>query len=395
MDLARVAAALFWVMGGLILYTYAGYPLLLWALAKLARRPALPIPSDDELPTATELVAAHNEEAIIRAKLANGAALDYPSGKLDFLYGSDGSTDQTEAIIQAHGNSNVRLCRFEPRRGKARVLNDLAPQASGEILVFTDANSMFDLVAVRALARHFADPRVGGVCGRLVLHRPGVERDAPAAAEADEGLYWRYENKIKSWEGRLGILSAASGAIYAVRKSLFRPLPTARLISDDLLIAAGVLAQGRAFTFESNALAYETLADDTHDALRRKIRVGEAAYNVIPHIWPLLLPWRGGVAWMFWSHKMVRWAVPFLLLGLLVLSVGLWSDGFYRLALAAQLAGYGAAGLGYWLEARGRRPGWLSFPYYFAGANLALLLGFLRSVARPTGPAWGRHGRQG
>jgi cellulose synthase/poly-beta-1,6-N-acetylglucosamine synthase-like glycosyltransferase len=395
MDLARAAATLFWVMGGLILYTYAGYPLLLWLLAKLARRAPPPELPDDQLPTATVLVAAHNEEAIIAAKLANGAALDYPPGKLDFLFGSDGSIDQTEAIIREHGGPNVRLSAFRPRRGKARTLNDLAPQAGGEILVFTDANTLFDPLAVRRLARHFADPRVGGVCGRLVLHRPEVDPHQADSAEADEGLYWRYENKIKSWEGRLGVLSAASGAIYAGRRSLFRPLPTGRLISDDLLIAAGVLAQGRAFTFESSALAYETLAADTHDSLRRKIRVGEAAYNVIPHIWPLLMPWRGGVAWMFWSHKMVRWAVPFLLIGLLVVSAGLWADGFYRLALAAQLAGYAAAALGYWLETRGRRTGWLSFPYYFAGANLALLLGFLRSVARPTGPAWGRHGRQG
>jgi cellulose synthase/poly-beta-1,6-N-acetylglucosamine synthase-like glycosyltransferase len=289
----------------------------------------------------------------------------------------------------------VRLCVFQPRRGKAQVLNDLAPAASGEILVFTDANTLFDRAAVRQLARHFADPRVGGVCGRLVLRRPGPQPDAPALAEADEGLYWRYENKIKSWEGKLGILAAASGAIYAVRQRLFRPLPTGRLISDDLLIAAGVLAQGWEFTFEATALAQETLADDTHDALRRKIRVGEAAYNVIPHIWPLLMPWRGGVAWMFWSHKMIRWATPFLLVGLLAVNVALWPVWFYKLTLAGQLALYAAAALGYGLEARGRRPGWLSFPYYFAGANLALLLGFLRSVARPTGPAWRRHGRQG
>jgi cellulose synthase/poly-beta-1,6-N-acetylglucosamine synthase-like glycosyltransferase len=395
MDLTRLAAALFWIMGGLILYTYAGYPLLLWALSKLVRRRRVPETSADHLPTATVLVAAHNEEAIIAAKLANGAALDYPAGKLDFLYGSDGSTDQTEALIREHGTPNVRLCRFSPRRGKARTLNDLAPQASGEILVFTDANTLFEPSAVRQLTRHFANPRIGGVCGRLVLHRPGTDPNQPASAEADEGLYWRYENKIKAWEGHLGILSAASGAIYAVRKSLFVPLPTTRLISDDLLIAAGVLAQGRAFTFESAAVAYETLADDTHDSLRRKIRVGEAAYNVIPHIWPLLLPWRGAVAWMFWSHKMVRWAVPFLLIGLFVVSLGLLSEGLYRLALAAQLAGYAAALLGYLFEQTGRRTGWLSFPYYFAGANLALLLGFLRSVARPTGPAWMRHGRQG
>jgi len=393
MDL--LLAALFWGMGGLIVYTYLGYPALLWALARLRPRPPMAHLPDDAVPTATVIVAAHNEAGLIAAKLANGAALDYPAGKLDFLYGSDGSTDATEALIRQLGGPNVRLCVFAPRRGKAQVLNDLAPQARGEVLIFTDANTLFDPAAARRLVRHFVDPRVGGVCGRLVLHRPEAPPGQAPLAEADEGLYWRYENKIKGWEGQLGILSAASGAIYAVRRELFRPLPNGRLISDDLLIAAGVLAQGRAFTFEPEAVAFEALADETRDALRRKIRVGEAAYNVIPHIWPLLMPWRGGVAWMFWSHKMVRWAVPFLLLGLLAVSVALWPHPVYGLALAAQLAGYAAAALGYWLEARGRRPGWLSFPYYFAGANLALLLGFLRSVARPTGPAWRRHGRQG
>lgn len=386
MDATQAAKLLFWACAGLIVYTYCGYPLLLWIFTRRARREALPRAED--LPFVSVLIAAYNEAAVLPAKLVNGAALDYPAERLEFLYGSDGSDDATGDLIRAQGG-NVHLHEYPARQGKAAVLNKLAPHARGEILVFTDANSMFEPDAVRQLVRHFQDPRVGGVCGRLVLQ----QRGGRGGSEADETLYWRYESWIKAWEGQLGLLAAANGGIYAVRKPLFQPLPTNRLVMDDLIIGSRVLLQGYQVTFASEAVARESVAPDRRTELRRKIRISEGVFNLWPQLWPLLLPWQGARAWMFWSHKVLRWMVPLLLMGALAASFGLWREPFYGAALLAQMAFYAAAALGAWLETRGHHPGWLSFPYYFTGANLALVLGFARSLARSNRPTWARLGR--
>jgi biofilm PGA synthesis N-glycosyltransferase PgaC len=390
MPVVVLAMVLFWVAGALIVYTYCGYPLVLLFMTRTQRRPEPLELADAALPSLSVVVAVHNEEAVIEAKLDNCAAFDYPAGQLEFLFGSDGSDDRTESLIQAHAAPNVRLFSFAGRRGKTAIINDLVPQARGEILVFTDANSMFEPIAARRLARHFQDPRVGGVCGRLVLSRAYV----PASwLMADEASYWRFETLIKRLEGDLGLLVAANGAIYAICRGLFRRLPTRPVVNEDMFLATTLLAQNVFVTFEPNAVAHETASNDTRAELRRKIRMAELSYNLIPHLLPLLAPWRGRVAWMLWSHKIIRWMVPFLLLVMLGASLALWSIGFYRLCLALQLAMYAAALIGYWLEARRRLPVWLSIPYYFVGSNVALLVGFIRSLSRPTSGAWTRVGQ--
>ena len=392
MLLRAPAAWLFWIAAALIVYTYFGYVLLVALAARLARSPlaVTAAPAAWQLPFVTLVVAAYNEEAVIQAKLANCAALDYPAGRLELLFGSDGSTDSTETLIRAAAPANLRLLAYPVRRGKAVVTNDLIQQARGEILVFTDANTFLEPESVRRLAQHFQDPGVGGVCGRLVLSRALESR---GAGLGDEVAYWNYESTLKRLEGKLGLTMAANGAIYAIRERLFRPLPTRRLIADDLLIPAAVISQGYAMTFEPHAVAHERTATSTRAELARKIRIAEMAYNSIPFIWPLLLPQRGRVAWMLWSHKLIRWAVPFLLLAMLGSALVLWPISFYRIVLLLQAGVYAAALIGYWLEERRRLPVWLSLPYYFAGANLALLLGFWRSLAHPSGGTWERTGR--
>jgi len=383
-------ASLLWAAVALIFYTYVGYPLLLWAAARLWRLPPPQPLADDRLPSVTVLIAAHDEERHIAAKLANCAALDYPPDRIEILIGSDGSRDATNALVRAHAAPNVRLVDFPERRGKPATINGLLSLASGEILVFTDANTLLEPPAIRRLVAHFANPRVGAVGGRLILRPPGP---APARRTADESLYWRYESWIKAHEGQLGLLAAAPGALQAERRALVTPLPTQRLMSDDLYTPGQILMRGYAVTTEDSAIGYEETAAETRAELRRKIRVGEAGYNTLLYLWPLLLPWRGRVAWMFWSHKLLRWLVPFLLLLIFVASLALVSQPFYLLALAAQVGFYAAAALGYRLEGRRPLPWWLSFPYYFAGANLALLLGCLRSLTRTGTATWARPAR--
>ncbi len=385
-----MATVLLWAAVALVLYTYIGYPVLLWLAAHLWPLP-VPVPlADEHLPSVSVLIAAHNEEQHIAAKLANCAAVDYPPDRIEFLIGSDGSHDATNALVRAHAAPNVRLLAFAERRGKPATINDLLAEARGDILVFTDANTLLEPPAIRRLMAHFANPRVGAVGGRLILRAPGP---VPARRTADESLYWRYESWIKAHEGRLGLLAAAPGALQAERRALVQPLPTQRLMSDDLLTPGRVLLQGYAVTTENNAIGREETAAETRAELRRKIRVGEAGYNTLIYLWPLLLPWRGRVAWMFWSHKVLRWLVPFLLLQIFCANLFLLHQPLYQAAFAAQVGFYAAAALGYVLEGRRPLPWWLSFPYYFAGANLALFLGCLRSLTRAGSATWARPAR--
>lgn len=384
-------AFVFWCAAGAMAYTYALYPALLFVLVWLRPRALDENSAAAVLPTVSLLVAAYNEAPVILRKLRNCELLDYPASQLEIIFGSDGSDDGTADILTSAGlPAHMRLISFSERRGKPAVLNDLVLAARGELLVFSDANSMFDANALRELVRPFAAAAVGGVCGELRLERPATEHGAGAA---NESLYWRYETFIKRLEGRLGILAAANGAIYAIRRSLYRPLPVQRLTSDDLVIGARVLQQGSRMVFAPHAIAREEATSTIREELRRRVRVGEAGFNALAELWPLLLPQRGSVAWMLWSHKILRWAVPGLLVLLLAASVALGRQAFYQVVLGMQLAAYLAAAAGYALEPHTRLPGWLTFPYFFAGSNLATLLGLWRSLRRSGNRAWARTGR--
>jgi cellulose synthase/poly-beta-1,6-N-acetylglucosamine synthase-like glycosyltransferase len=374
---------LFWLSVSLILYPYVLYPLLL-AWASRGRTPP-PLTGGSQLPTVSLLVAVYNEAEVIQQKLENCRQLNYPAERIEFLFGSDGSDDGTDELIGAFPEARVRLWSFG-RRGKAATLNALAAQASSEILVFSDANSLFEPEAISALVRRFTQPRVGGVCGKLVLH-------SPLTGAANESLYWRYENVLKVYEGRLGLLASANGAIYAIHKALYRPLPTHKRIADDLAIAAGVLQQGFQMVYEPAAIAHEQTATSLADDLRRKVRVAEISFNVLPEIASLLPPHRGLIAWMLWSHKILRWAVPLFLLLALFSSAWLSNQPLYLGLFLVQVLFYGVAGLGYFWERLGRVPRWVTFPYYFAGSNVALLLGFVQALRRRGNAAWDRAGR--
>ncbi len=372
----------YWGSLGLIMYTYAGYPLLVrwmarWAAPRRSVGSARPIVS--------VVVAAYNEQAVIADKIDNCLALEYPSSQIEFLFGSDGSDDGTDAMLARPPDPRIRFQRFE-RRGKAATLNDLVPLARGEVLVFSDANSLFEPDAILQLVQHFSDASVGGVCGKLILHTAD-------GAPAPESLYWRLESAIKADEGRLGVLASANGAIYAIRRDLFRPLPTGRRIADDLVIGAGVLNQGRRMLFEPAAIAREQTSPHPGLELQRKIRVGEIAYNAIPELLPLLHPRRGLVAWSLWSHKILRWAVPLLLIAVFVANTLLLGPLWAWLSWLAQVSLYLTAAVGHGLAGQAGRLPWLMVPYYFVGANLALLIGLYRALTQRGGGAWARTGR--
>jgi len=380
------AEFIFWLSAFLIFHTYVGYPLVLVVLSTFFAKQRTS--GENDLPTVSMIVAAYNEESIIEEKLKNCQTLDYPPEKLEILIGSDGCTDRTNEIAHKYVNDKIRLDAFAQRRGKAAVLNDLARAACGEVLVFSDANSMYKSDAVRRLVGFFADTKVGGVCGRLVLlgHGGKVEADG-------ERLYWDYENYLKYLEGRIRTVIGANGAIYAIRRELFRELPTQEIVTDDFVIALRVVQAGFDVAYEKDAVAWEYASPNVRAEFKRKMRIGAANYFGIRRVLSLLNPSNGFVAFGLWSHKIIRWVAPFLLIAIFAANLFLLNQTFYLFFFVAQTTLYGAALIAWIFDRLGKPIRWLVYPYYFVMANLALLIGFFKFVINSEKPAWARVAR--
>jgi len=377
------AEFLFWLSCLLICHTYFLYPLSLMVFSAFFARQRH---KDEKLtPSVSMLIGAYNEEAVIEQKIKNCRELDYPRDKLEILIGSDGSTDRTNELAQKNTEGMIRFNAFEQRRGKAAVLNDLARLARGEILVFSDANSMYRSDAIRRLVAHLGDERVGGICGRLVL------LNASGRSEAEgERLYWDYENYLKYLEGKIQTVFGANGAIYAIRRNLFSDLTTQNIVIDDFVIPMRIVKAGYDVVYEKDAVAWEFAAPNVRSEFKRKVRIGAGNFRSIRDIASLLNPLRGFIAFGLWSHKIIRWFVPFLLIAALVATAQLRSVGFYKELFFIQITFYGVVIIAWALDSLNLNVRWLVYPYYFAMANLALLVGFFKFLMRTQKPAWGR-----
>jgi cellulose synthase/poly-beta-1,6-N-acetylglucosamine synthase-like glycosyltransferase len=378
---------LFWSCLFLVVYTYVLYPFLLGVLCRMRDRCAgrkaegadrgLAL-SEDDLPPVTMVVAAHNEARVIREKIENSLQIDYPADRFRVVIASDGSQDATNALVAACTDSRIQLIAYPQRRGKIATLNATIPQLTDEILVMSDANTIYAPDAVRALVRHFQDPRVGCVCGELVL-------EAVDGSGSGEGLYWKYETWLKRAESRLGFLLGATGGIFALRRSLFRPLPPSTIV-EDFVTAMKVLEGGHHVRYEPHARASESMAPSMREEMRRKCRIGAGGFQAIALTAAMLNPLRGLPALGYWSHKILRWCVPFLMLGMLLSCGALIGEPFYRFCLAVQLLGY-AVGV------QGLLPNPVDHPLlrparYFFVMNLALLIGFFRFLLRTQRVTW-------
>lgn len=379
------------------LYIYFGYPLLLWLLSRLRPRPVRSEPRPRRPPRVTVILPVYNEEAVLATKLDNTLGQAYPEDRLEVLVVSDGSTDRSEDIASRYAEGSrssasgapVRLLTL-PRGGKARALNAAAEAAGGDVLVLTDANALLGSGALAALVEPFADPEVGGVCGRKGFRRrlfaDGSFGDAagndgaPAAADATaegEGLYWRWDQWQKGLESRIGSVFAADGALYAVRRELYVPIADPAQ-ADDIAVSTRVVLQGYRLVEAPAARVFEEPPEEGLEELRRKVRVTNHSVRALlllgSDLWT-----RGLYSLELVSHKLLRHLVPFLLLPLVLANAVLapGSPGFAVL-LGSQLLFYGLAVAGFALRhvAVGRLPV-LSIPYYFSMVNLAALLGVL------------------
>ncbi len=264
--------------------------------------------TDAELPSLSMVLCAYNEEAVLRSKLANTLSLNYPTDKWDVLVLSDASTDDTDKIVSEFGNPRIRLLRSESRVGKSANLSRFVPSATGSILVFTDANSIYQKDALRRLVAHFVDPKVGYVVGaqRYMSRVDNPDHDS-------ENQYWELELKIKEWESNVSSVVGGDGAIFAMRKDLFEPLQPSDI--SDFLGPLKIVNQGYRGVFDPKAVCYESPVSSMHRNFYRKVRIVTRSYQAVAKVPNVLLPWKTGwFAMQVWFHKVFRWLSPVFLI---------------------------------------------------------------------------------
>jgi cellulose synthase/poly-beta-1,6-N-acetylglucosamine synthase-like glycosyltransferase len=382
----------FWLSVAGVIYTYFLYPVLLflcYALAQLRSDLRYLVARGDrragslepeELPGVSFLIPAYNEQQHLANKLANLGQIDYPRHKLQVVFVSDGSTDRTNEILQGVTDPNIEMVVLPKRSGKPIALNHAAARARHEILVFSDVSTLFAPDVVRNLVRHFSDSRVGAVCG-------AVQLVGNAESQQTEGVYWKYESMLHLMEARLGATVTASGAIYALRRSCYQPLEPGDVI-DDFLVPMHARRLGYQVLHDPEAIATEFSADSVQGEFTRRVRLAVGSFRALPRIAGLPLWNFAGIALV--SHKLLRWILPFLLIGLLVSNCLLWRGSFYRVALVFQLAFYLWAGLGFLLRKRMQKMRYALVGYFLVAIHLAFLVGFWRYLWGQGDSTWQR-----
>ncbi len=356
--------------GGLLTYVYAGYPLLSGLLARIAARPHR---RDAIEPSVSLIILAYNEERDIAAKLENSLALDYPSDKLEIVVASDGSEDRTDEIVRGFADRGVRLFRADEHPGKTGTTNRVVPGTQGEILVFSDATGVYGHDALRALVRNFADPEVGAVSGRVTYTYGGS-----ASAEGFDA-YQKLVVFARKADGEWGTETSTSGSITAIRRELFRPIPSQ--LDFDMANPLHVALAGRRTVYEPEATSGEEAREEAASEFGARVRMAVFAFSFLPYLLSHLRECQNRrYVFQMLSHKVLRWLSPFLLLGLLASSALLASQSTLAVcALTAQLLFYALAGAGYLMQgSRGLIARATGIPLFFVTINLAFLVGGMR-----------------
>jgi biofilm PGA synthesis N-glycosyltransferase PgaC len=368
----------FWMSLFLVFYTFFGYGILLYLLVKIKR---LIAPSKrklfefDELPSCTLIVAAYNEEDFIRQKIANTLALNYPKGKLSFIFVTDGSSDNTPGIVAEY--PSIKLLHSPARLGKISAVHRSILEVDTELIVFTDANTFLNADALILMCRHYADPAVGAVAGEK---RVMIEESADATA--GEGFYWKYESKLKTWDSELHSVVGAAGELFSIRKNQYEPVPSNSVL-DDFMISMRIAEKGFVIVYEPNAFAQETSSANVSEELKRKIRIAAGGIQSVIWLKSLLNPFKLPIlSFQYISHRVLRWTItPFLMILAVILNLIIVIKGgsfVYILLLAAQILFYASAYLGKLLEDRKIKVKLLFIPYYFCMMNYAVLAGLIR-----------------
>src|SRR5229473_2966176 len=361
----------FWLCALLLAYVYIGYPVLIGILAHFFSQPKKFCEGVE--PSVSLIISAFNESSVIAAKVKNSLELAFPAEHLEIIVVSDCSDDGTDGIVRGSERLGVRLLRQNQRLGKSAALNYAVPQARGTILVFSDANALYQPDAIRNLVRHFSDPKTGYVVGNARYS----ERGAGSSSAESEGLYWKLETYLKKQESLFGSVVGGDGAIYAIRRELYSPLLPTDI--NDFLNPLQIIARGYNGVFEPAAVCYEEAAQNFSQEYRRKVRIISRSLNALSRVPEVLNPLQNPRHWfMLISHKVLRWFAPVFMILLFAASLALWPFQLYRVAALSQAAFYGMALVG-WRWQSGHGPGKIfSLCFYFCLVNLASLLGCLK-----------------
>jgi poly-beta-1,6-N-acetyl-D-glucosamine synthase len=366
----RVCEPALWVALFIVAYAYVGYPLLLMVWSRVKN---WPIQRSAICPSVSVVIAARNESSRLTARVENCLQLDYPTECLEVIVVSDGSTDGTVDTIRRLDLSRVRLVVLDQQVGKAAALNAGAAIATGDILLFADARQRFAPDVLRRLTSHFADPVVGAVTGELILEDSGQTNTEGV------GFYWKFEKAIRSMESSIDSVVGVTGAIYAMRARLYKPLRQGTIL-DDLIIPMGIVMDGFRVVLDRQAVAFDQLASEYQHEFHRKVRTLAGNYQAL--VWnPVWLnPIKNRLFFQVMSHKVSRLMAPFALVAVFILNLGVLRSGYLYL-FVAQVLGYVLALIGWGLARLGIRERVTGIAFSFCLLNWAAVVGAIRFIS--------------
>jgi len=384
--MSDVAVPVFWICAFIILYSFGGYGIFLWVILKIRqlfrRKEKLSYPeSDSPEPKVCLFVTAYNESAHVRQKVENSLALDYPKEKLQLIWVTDGSTDDTPDIAATY--PQVEVFHQPERKGKAHALNRGIAFVKAPVVVFTDSNTLLSKGTIRAIVREFRHPKVGCVAGEKRI----ANDNSSTPVAVGEGLYWRIESWLKKLDSRFYSTIGAAGEIFSIRTELYSELEEDTLL-DDFILSMRITMKGYRIAYAADAQATEFASSDAREEMKRKVRIAAGAFQAIARLPELLNPFRyGRLSFQYFSHKVLRWtlaplSLPILLLSGIYLSFPTSVPGLtvYQVATVLQLLFYLFALFGYLLQRRNIQSGWFFAPYYFTLMNFACFPGFVRHL---------------
>lgn len=385
---------LFWILLFVVFYAYLGYGILLYILVRIKRLFAKksPIETDEnDLPHVTLFITAFNEAGVVEEKMKNTLELDYPKEKLHVLWITDGSDDGTPEKVGQY--PDVVVSHLPERKGKIAAMNRGMGLVETPLVVFCDANTLLGKSSVRRLATCFFNPKVGCVSGekRILNH----ERDAAAAA--GEGLYWKYESKLKKWDSELYSVVGAAGELFALRTDLFEAVEPDTLL-DDFIISLRIAQKGYVIQYDPEAYAAESASANVQEEFKRKVRISAGGIQSVVRLKSLLNPFKYGIlSFQYISHRVLRWtlaplALPFILILNTIMAFHSHTPqpSFYLTIWVLQLCFYLLALLGWYVEHKKVRIKILFVPYYFVVMNLSVFFGFFRYIRGKQSVNWER-----
>jgi len=380
----QIITTIFWISLTLTIYTYFLYPIILkvssWCLNIKEKHRRVKYMN---LPTVTMIISAYNEISCIEEKILNCKALDYPTDKITFLIGSDGSNDGTNEILTELQNNAFGVTIKTERQGKVAMLNDLAQKATSEIIVFSDANTIYDHDAIIQLVQHFETKSVGCAIGKLSLR----DEQTTTSNCSTEGLYWRYENVIKKLESKLGIVPTINGGIFAIRTHLYQQLPC-NAITEDQVLGMKIMTQGYQCRFAETARAVEAVSTISGE-LKRRIRISAGNFQSLLFVPRILNPFTGPVSFAFISHKFIRWMVPFLMITMMLCNIYLATySPLFHFLLKSQIGFYLLAVVGAVMPNMAKIVKPMAICHYFVFMNFAILIGFYKFATNTQKTTW-------